>query len=115
MVRGVIYWHWPDGTLREVKYRDYIARDISPLRLFVIRIRFVWNRIIRLLTHFNSIEVRKCLTSGGDIKYQTRLEYHFDGDGEVIDRKAGHFRRRCRAVNFDSESESRGKRIQSLD
>lgn len=115
MVKGAIYWNWPDGTLREVRYRDYMARDISPLRLFVIRIRFVWNRMVRLLAHFDSIEVRKCLTSGGDVKYQARFEYHFGGDCEVVDSTAGHFRRRYRAVSLESESESRGKRIQFLD
>lgn len=111
MVKGVIYWNWPDGTLRETSYQDYVARDINPLRLFAIRIRFVWNRMVRLLVHFNSIQVRKRLTSRGDTKYQTWLDLDFEGNCKVVDGESGRSRLRRPIPKLDFGSESGGKRL----
>lgn len=109
MVKGVIYWNWPDGTLRETAYQDYVVRDINPFRLFLIRVRFVWNRMVRLLVHFNSIQVRKRLTSRGDTKYQTWLDLDLEGGGKVVDGESGRCRLRHPIPELDFGSESGGK------
>ncbi len=110
MVKGVIYWNWPDGTLRETAYQDYVARDINPLRLFLIRVRFIWNRTVILLAHFNSIQVRKRLTGGGDAKYQAWFEHDREVGGKVVDGESRGFRLRRPIPEIDFGPEGGGKR-----
>lgn len=115
MKKGVTYWYWPDGTLREVTYHDYVAHDISPLRLFLIRVRFVWNRVVELLAHFNSIQVRKRLTSGGNAKYQAWFGLELEGDGKAVDGESGHVRLRRSIPELDFGTESGSKCLHTLD
>lgn len=115
MVKGVTYWFWPDGTLREVRYHDYVAFDISPLRLFLIRVHFLWSRMVGLITHFNAIQIRKSLTSGGHTKYKAWIKSEFECGVKSVDIESRSVRLRHSVIKLDFSTESGGKRLKSFD
>lgn len=70
--KGVVYHYWPDGTLREIPYKDFTEENIGPCRICYERLAFIFFRIVRLVRHFKSIEVRKETDRMGHRKYITR-------------------------------------------
>ena len=69
---GEIYYYWPDGTLRETTYKDFMETNISKCRVCYERLIFIIKTITRLVRHFKFIEVRKKTDGIGKRQYVTR-------------------------------------------
>lgn len=84
MKKNVTYYEWPDGTLREVTYRDFTEKNISVFRVTYERLRFIVHRTVALVRHFKSIEVRKKSDCIGHRYYTARVKNDEDISGKGV-------------------------------
>lgn len=71
---NIQYYYWPDGTLREMKYSEYVQLSITKSRVLFERLIFILKGINYLIRNFNRIEVRKRLTRRGKTKYESSFK-----------------------------------------
>lgn len=109
MQKGVIYHYWPDGTPREIPYKDFTERNIGKCRVFYERLAFIFIRIIRLVRHFDFIDVRKETDCMGHRKYVARWEPKRKIEPVDIPVNSGNIRTGCSFRNRPGETKNGAK------
>lgn len=105
MQKGIFYHCWPDGTLREISYKDFTEKNISRCRVCYERLVFIFFRIVRLIRHFELIDVRKETDCMGHRKYIARWEFKRKIDPIDVPVNARNIRMGRGFKDFPSETE----------
>lgn len=109
MQKGVIYHYWPDGTLREIPYKDFTERNIGKCRVCYERLAFIFIRMVRLVRHFEFIDVRKETDCMGHRKYVARWEPKRKIEPVDIPVNSGNIRTGCSFRNRPGETKNGAK------
>ena len=96
---GRRYYHWPDGTLREISRKEWFDSNMSAFTLIRLRLSFIIHELITLIRNFKSIEVRENVDGGSKRKYEVRYRKLSEFEGKDISR----YTRRINEIKLESK------------
>lgn len=83
---GRRYYHWPDGTLREISRKEWFDSNVSTFTLIRLRLRFIFHVLVTFIRNFKSIEVSENVDGGSKRKYEVSYRKLSKFEGKNISR-----------------------------